>query len=74
VTEKFKFSGMVIDNKIVGPVHYRHFQHIYTLEPGDKWCLIEGYVLIANQDKIPFTIDLKTGERKSLFDGEDALI
>ena len=42
------------------------FSRFYTLEPGDKWCWIGDEIIIANPNKIPFTINLKTGERQDL--------
>lgn len=39
---------------------------IYTLEPGDKWAWFGDHILVCNGDKIPFTIDLATGERKNI--------
>ena len=38
------------------------FAHLYKLEPGDKWCWIGDEIVVVNPEKIPFTINLKTGE------------
>jgi len=42
------------------------FKHIYDLEPGDKWIIIDDELIIVNQDKIPFTINLVTRDRKNI--------
>ena len=43
----------------------KDFEHLYTLEPGDKWAWIGDEVVISNPEKIPFTVNLKTGEIKN---------
>ena len=43
---------------------YSEFKHLYTLEEGDKWCWIEDEIIITNPNKIPFSINLETGEKK----------
>ena len=48
------------------PFTSREFSHLYTLETGDKWAWFGDYVVICNADKIPFAIDLATGEKKNL--------
>jgi hypothetical protein len=54
----------IINRIILAPVYFRH---VYTLEPGDKWAWFGDHIVIANADKIPFTVDLATGKRESLF-------
>jgi hypothetical protein len=48
------------------------FEHVYTLEPGDKWAWFGDHILIVNADKIPFEVDLATGARTSLVVGSEA--
>lgn len=60
------FGVRVVEDTLVKILYVRKVENIYTLEPGDKWCWIGDKIGITNAEKIPFTIDLVTGERKNI--------
>lgn len=39
---------------------------IYELQPGDRWHIFKGFLVIANPDSAPLLINIQTGERIEL--------
>jgi hypothetical protein len=39
---------------------------IYECKPGDRWCIWNHHLVIANPDHPPFMIELATGQRKEI--------